>query len=85
MALQKATTGYQVPNRRELTEWRLPKQLQDEYRNAEQQAPGLLLCTQFASHLRGRVQYDCAEWEPAFLRQAREFPFLPLLPREASK
>ena len=39
MALQKAPTGYQVPNRRELTEWRLPKQLQDEYHNAEQQAP----------------------------------------------
>ena len=31
------------------------------------------------------LQYDSAEWEPAFLRQAREFPFLPLLPREASK
>jgi hypothetical protein len=31
------------------------------------------------------IQYDSAEWEPAFLRQAREFPFLPLLPREASK
>ena len=31
------------------------------------------------------LQYDCAEWEQAFLRQAREFPFLPLLPREASK
>ena len=26
-----------------------------------------------------------AEWEPAFLRQAREFLFFPLLPREASK
>ena len=25
------------------------------------------------------------EWEPAFLRQAREFLFFPLLPREASK
>jgi hypothetical protein len=33
----------------------------------------------------GSVQYDSAEWEPAFLRQAREFPFFPLLPREASK
>jgi hypothetical protein len=33
-ALQKAPAGYQVPNRHELTEWRLPKQLQDEYRNA---------------------------------------------------
>ena len=32
-----------------------------------------------------RVQYYTAEWEPAFLRQAREFPFFPLLPREASK
>ena len=31
------------------------------------------------------LQYDSAEWEPAFLRQAREFPFLPLLPREASE
>ena len=56
-----APAGYQVPTRHELTEWRLPKQLQDEYVNAEQQAPGLLLCTQFASHLRGRVQYVCAE------------------------
>jgi len=32
-----------------------------------------------------RIQYVTAEWEPAFLRQAREFPFFPLLPREASK
>ena len=32
-----------------------------------------------------RLQYDSAEWEPAFLRQAREFLFFPLLPREASK
>ena len=31
------------------------------------------------------LQYFTAEWEPAFLRQAREFPFFPLLPREASK
>ena len=31
------------------------------------------------------LQYDSAEWEPAFLRQAREFLFFPLLPREASK
>ena len=31
------------------------------------------------------IQYDCEEWEPAFLRQAREFLFFPLLPREASK
>ena len=31
------------------------------------------------------IQYDSAEWEPAFLRQAREFLFFPLLPREASK
>ena len=30
-------------------------------------------------------QYDSAEWKPAFLRQAREFLFFPLLPREASK
>ena len=34
---------------------------------------------------RGSVQYDSAEWESAFLRQAREFLFFPLLPREASK
>ena len=33
----------------------------------------------------GTIQYDSAEWEPAFLRQAREFLFFPLLPREASK
>ena len=33
----------------------------------------------------GLVQYDSAEWKPAFLRQAREFLFFPLLPREASK
>ena len=32
-----------------------------------------------------KLQYDSAEWEPAFLRQAREFLFFPLLPREASK
>ena len=31
------------------------------------------------------IQYVSAEWESAFLRQAREFPFLPLLPSEASK
>ena len=31
------------------------------------------------------LQYVIAEWEPAFLRQAREFPFFPFLPREASK
>ena len=31
------------------------------------------------------IQYDSAEWEPAFLRQARDFLFFPLLPREASK
>ena len=31
------------------------------------------------------IQYVTAEWEPAFLRQAREFLFFPLLPREASK
>ena len=34
---------------------------------------------------RPSIQYVTAEWEPAFLRQAREFPFFPLLPREASK
>ena len=33
----------------------------------------------------GPLQYFTAEWEPAFLRQAREFLFFPLLPREASK
>ena len=27
------------------------------------------------------LQYVTAEWAPAFQRQAREFPFLPLLPR----
>ena len=32
-----------------------------------------------------RIQYYTAEWKPAFLRQAREFLFFPLLPREASK
>ena len=31
------------------------------------------------------IQYVTAEWKPAFLRQAREFLFFPLLPREASK
>jgi len=31
------------------------------------------------------VQYVTAEWKPAFLSQAREFLFFPLLPREASK
>ena len=31
------------------------------------------------------LQYNSAEWKPAFLRQAREFLFFPLLPREASK
>ena len=31
------------------------------------------------------LQYVTAEWKPAFLRQAREFLFFPLLPREASK
>ena len=31
------------------------------------------------------IQYDSAEWEPAFLRQAGEFLFFPLLRREASK
>ena len=41
----------------------------------------LSFCIGFRVHL----QYYTAEWEPAFLRQAREFPFFPLLPREASK
>ena len=31
------------------------------------------------------LQYVTAERKPAFLRQAREFLFFPLLPREASK
>ena len=31
------------------------------------------------------LQYVTAEWEPAFLRQAREFLFFPLIPREARK
>ena len=31
------------------------------------------------------VLYVTTEWEPAFLRQAKEFLFFPLLPREASK
>jgi hypothetical protein len=31
------------------------------------------------------IQYVTAEWAPAFLRQAREFLFFPLLAREASK
>ena len=31
------------------------------------------------------LQYDTAEWKSAFLRQAREFLFFPLLPREANK
>ena len=38
-----------------------------------------------SGHLTLRLQYFTAEWEPAFLRQAREFPFFPLLPRETSK
>ena len=33
----------------------------------------------------GPLQYVTAEWEAAFLRQAREFLFFPLIPREASK
>ena len=33
----------------------------------------------------GYLQYDPTEWEPAFLRQAREFLFFPLPPSEASK
>ena len=35
--------------------------------------------------VRQILQYVTAEWKPAFLRQAREFLFFPLLPREASK
>ena len=31
------------------------------------------------------IQYVTAEWEPVFLRQAREFLFFPFIPREASK
>ena len=31
------------------------------------------------------VRYDCAEWELAFLMQAREFLFFPVLPREVNK
>ena len=42
----------------------------------------LLLHRHFAKDV---LQYDSAEWEPAFLRQEREFLFFPLLPREASK
>ena len=37
-------------------------------------------------YLRTQPKYFTAEWEPAFVfRQAREFLFFPLLPREASK
>jgi len=36
-------------------------------------------------HVSETLQYDSAEWRPAFLRQAREFLFFPLLPRDASK
>ena len=43
------------------------------------------VCPNGAFELARYVQYVIAEWEPAFLRQAREFPFFPLLPREASK
>ena len=42
-------------------------------------------CARFSPWSCASLQYDCAEWEPAFLRQAREFPFRPSLPREASK
>jgi len=31
------------------------------------------------------LQYVTAEWKPAFLSQAREFLFFPLLPREATQ
>ena len=31
------------------------------------------------------VQYDSAEWELAFLRQAREFLFFSMMSEEASK
>ena len=34
---------------------------------------------------RYSLQYDSAEWEPTFLRQAKEFLRFPLLPREASE
>ena len=33
----------------------------------------------------GCVPDDCAEWKPLFLRQAREFLFVPLPLSEASK
>ena len=45
-----------------------------------------LVCRIFSIYMD--IQYVTAEWEPAFLRQAREFLFFPgvnLLPREASK
>jgi hypothetical protein len=38
----------------------------------------------FSKEKDSDTQYDSAEWEPAFQRQAREFLFFPLLPREAS-
>ena len=41
----------------------------------------LVECT----HQKRPVQYITAEWEPAFLRQARESLFCPLLPREENK
>ena len=43
------------------------------------------ITTHTHTHSHSHLQYDSAEWEPAFLRQAREFLFFPLLPREASK
>ena len=50
--------------------------------------PPAITSTRFDSHVSDagdKVQYVTAEWEPAFLRQASEFLFFPLLPREASK
>jgi len=39
----------------------------------------------YGPYQTNRLQYVTVEWKPAFLRQAREFPFFPLLPREARK
>ena len=59
------------------------------WEDSEQQPwPGLKLMDSDLAHEQleeDRLQYDSAEWKPAFLRQAREFLFFPLLPREASK
>ena len=43
------------------------------------------ITTHTHTHSHSHLQYDSAEWEPAFLRQAREFLFFPLLPMKASK